>query len=73
MPKTAATTKTQLENATENAKVKAQRKIVHCTLIFDEIEFSPVALYEALDTKYGTVASETDSANRGTYIFKISA
>ena len=73
MPQTAAATKTSLENAVENPKTKNIRQIVHVTLIFDGVEFTPVGLYEALDTKYGTVANERDAAAHGNYIYRVSA
>lgn len=71
MPKTAASTKTQCENATENPTSTAKRQIVHVTLIFDGVSYVPKEIYEALDTKFGTVKAENDSVNRGNFVFNI--
>lgn len=51
----------------------AGRRVVHVTLVFDGVTFTPDALYDALDAQYGTVGYEKDVASRGTYIFNIAA
>lgn len=75
MPLTATQTKERLENTKINPKnkVKGQRKVTIVLNLID-VEFDPKVLYEALDAKYGTVASDKDSmGGRNNYEFRISA
>lgn len=66
------TNSTQMANTGLNPVRTASRKIVHVTLQFDGVNFDPNALRSALDTAYGTVASDKDVMSRDTYIFNIS-
>jgi hypothetical protein len=72
MPQTAEATKEQLEKSVVNPAQDQSPTIVHVTLKFDGVEFKPVELYEALDSKYGTVTNEKDTVSRGTYSFRVS-
>jgi hypothetical protein len=78
MPKvlTASQTNTQIDDDVRNPSVNpgAQgRHVVHCTLVFEGVEFIPNDLYDALDAEYATVAYEHDAVARGCYVFNISA
>jgi len=81
-PISAAETKAQMENTTLNPEVKiggteesgASDLVVSVTLHFAGGQtFKPKELYEALDAKYGTVASLHSTVARNTYDFAISA
>ena len=54
------------------SKVKGYRTI-NVVLNLVDVEFDPKVLYEALDAKYGTVATDKDAMARGNYQFRISA
>lgn len=41
--------------------------VTEVTLTFRGVNFSPVALYDALDAIYGTVSSERDDMGQGRY------
>ncbi len=74
MPQSATKTKESLENTKRNPKNKVKgSRTVNVVLNFVDVEFDPKVLYEALDAKYGTVATDKDSSARNNYQFRISA
>jgi hypothetical protein len=81
-PISAAETKAQMENAVQNPEIKVGGSeasggsdlTVTVNLHFASGQtFSPKELYEALDAKYGTVASMESTVARNNYNFLISA
>lgn len=71
--KTASETNTMVDNDVQNPTVtNLQRTVVHCTLVFDGLDFNPNDLYDALDAEYDVVAYEKNQAARGCFVFNIS-
>jgi hypothetical protein len=72
VPLTAAKTKEAMESTKRNPKNKVKgRRVVSVVLIFEGVEFDPSGLYNALDTQYGTVATDKDTMGRNNYEFRI--
>ena len=72
-PVSAAATNTEID-ANQTVTNTVGRHVVHVTLIFEDVDFVPDDIYDALDTEYGTVAyAKNTCGDRGTYIFNISA
>lgn len=76
--KAAAATNTQMDNADLNPDVAApaatgikNRRIVHVTLVVENMTLSPDDIYDALDTEFAVVAGEKEMMTRGTWIFNI--
>lgn len=74
--KSAANTNTQMDNNDLNPTVTSaagtgNRKIVHITLVCENVDVTPDDIYDALDTEFAVVAGEKDTFSRGTWIFNI--
>lgn len=74
MALSATKTKESLEDTKKNPKnkVKGKRRVL-VALTFEDVEFDPKVLYEAIDAKWGTVASDKDVMGRNNYEFRITA
>jgi hypothetical protein len=68
MPLTAAKTKSELEKLSQRSSNPTN---VHVNLIFKGVKVKPVEIYEALDTKFGTVASLKDTVAHDDYTFEV--
>ena len=74
MPLTAAQTEAQLDDTSRNPTQTAGHPVnVHVDLKFVGVAFDPSDLYDALNAQWGTVASDKDTMQRGTYQFTITA
>lgn len=73
MPLSATQTEARCDDTAVGPTQTQQRRIVHCTLVFDGVDFDPSTLYDALNASWGTVATEKDEMARGCYIFTITA
>lgn len=68
MPLTAAQTKSQLEKLSERTSNPTN---IHLHLIFKGVKVKPVEVYEALDAKFGTVASLKDAVAHSDFTFEV--
>lgn len=75
MPLTAAQTRAQLADQARNPRrsVKGGGEIVHVVLTFDNRQFIPEDLFDALEAKYGAgkVSSDSDTMGQRQFEFRI--
>jgi hypothetical protein len=74
-PQTATASEAEADDTLNNPAQTWQHNVMHITLKFDGVSPDPSAIYDMLNTQFGTVATEKGAGgnNRGTYIYKISA
>jgi hypothetical protein len=68
MPLTAAKTKSELEKLSQRSSNPTN---IHLHLIFKGVKVKPVEIYEALDAKFATVASQKDTVDHDDYVFEV--
>lgn len=75
MPLSATDSRAQLADTARNPRetVAGLGLVVNVELVFDGVSFHAEDLYDALDTQFGTVKLDTDTAGQRNFRFRISA
>lgn len=71
MPQTAAETKADFEDVSNNPTTNENNARVTITLTFEGVEFKPIDLYEALNAKWGTISNDKDCVSHNSYHLRI--